>query len=168
MNAATLTNEGIDATVDYSYTTQRWGDFRLNATYSHVLDTRYKVFPEDDLAYVRDIWTDWRSRVRGSVNWFYKDFSTTLFGERFGSNRSADNLRGVPGRDLGPEMYWNLSVAAAITDRASVSFIVNNLFDEGPKGDDTDTAWPYFNIFTYGQAVVGREYYAQFRYRWDY
>lgn len=168
VNAATLTNEGIDATLNYAYTTQRFGDFRFSTTYSHVLDTRYKVFPEDELAYVRDIWTDWRSRVRGSLNWFYKDFSTTLYGERFGSNRSADNLRGVAGRDLGPEMYWNLTVSANITERASASFIVNNLFDEGPKEDETDTGWPYFNIFTYGQAVVGRAFYAQFRYRFDY
>ena len=169
VNAAVFETQGIDANFQYRYETAGFGAFTFAGTYSHTLETKFKVFPEDDLESIRNEGTrDWRSRVRGSVSWRYRDYAATLFGERFGSALSADNISGVPGRDLGPQMYYNLSASAAITDQASVSLFVNNLFDEQPKGDDTNDGWPYFDIFNYGQFVVGREVFVQFRYRFDY
>ncbi len=169
VNAAVLETQGIDANFQYRYETASFGAFTFAGTYSHTLETKFKVFPEDELESIRNEGTrDWRSRVRGSVNWRYRDYSATLFGERFGSALSAENIRGVPGRDLGPQMYYNLSASAEISPQASVSLFVNNLLDEHPKRDDSNTGWPYFDIFNYGQAVVGRELYVQFRYRFDY
>ena len=168
VNASTLKSEGLDAKLNYSYATERFGDFGLGITWSHVLDTQWKVFPEDDLEYVRGIWTDWRSRVRGSLGWSYKDFYTTLYGERFGSNRSQDNLRGVPGRDNGAWMSYNLSIQTDINENASIALFINNLSNEGPPDDPSATGWPYFDYFTYFPAVIGREYYLSARYRFDY
>ena len=157
------------ARFEYSFDTARGGTWGLDLTYSHVRDAEFKVFPEDELEYARSDTRDWRSRVRGSLNWQYKDFGATLFGERYGSSLSGDNIRGVPGRDIGPQMFYNFSATYQFLDsRASVSLIVNNLFDEGPPGDETNTGWPYFDIFNYGFAAVGRQVYGQFRYRFDY
>ncbi|NNC77293.1 MAG: TonB-dependent receptor [Woeseiaceae bacterium] len=169
VNAAVLETQGIDANFQYRYQTQQLGSFTFATTWSHTLETKFKVFPEDDLESIRNEGTrDWRSRVRGSINWRYKDYSATLFGERFGSALSAENIRGAPGRDLGPQMYYNLSASAEINQQASVSLFINNLMDEQPKRDATNTGYPYFDIFNYGQAVIGRELYFQFRYRFDY
>jgi outer membrane receptor protein involved in Fe transport len=170
VNAAQLKTKGIDSTFEYTLETASAGLWGLQILYSHVLDTQYKVFPEDDLLYIRgDQTRDWRSRVRGSLNWAYKDLSMTLFGERFGSSLSGDNVRGVPGRDIGPQMYYNLTAFYNfLNDQATVGLIVNNLFDNGPPEDDTATGWPYFDLFNYGFASIGREYYVQFRYRFDY
>lgn len=169
VNAAKLKTEGIDADLQYFYQTQSIGSFNFQATWSHTIETEYQVFPEDPLDSIRNEGTrDWRSRTRGSVTWRYKDFAATFFGERFGSALSADNIRGVPGRDLGPEMYYNLSMAAEVSDNATVSIFINNIFDEEPFSDDSNTGWPYFDIFSYGQAVAGRQIFGQFRYRFDY
>jgi outer membrane receptor protein involved in Fe transport len=170
VNAAQLKTKGIDSTFEYTLETASAGLWGLQVIYSHVLDTQYKVFPEDDLLYIRgDQTRDWRSRVRGSLNWAYKDFSATLFGERFGSSLSGDNVRGVPGRDIGPQMFYNFTAFYNfLNDQATVGLIVNNLFDNGPPEDDTATGWPYFDLFNYGFASIGREYYVQFRYRFDY
>ncbi|MDX1517028.1 MAG: TonB-dependent receptor [Woeseiaceae bacterium] len=169
VNAAVLETSGIDATLQYSFLTERFGSFSMSTTYSHTLETLFKVFPEDDLESIRTEGTrDWRSRVRGSVTWRYKDFAATLFGERFGSALSDANVRGASGRDLGPQMYYNLSMTADVTERASLSLFINNLSNERPKGDGTNTGWPYFDIFNYGFATIGREYFIQGRYRFDY
>jgi outer membrane receptor protein involved in Fe transport len=169
VNASELKTKGYDARFEYSIDTARGGTWGLDLTYSHVRDSEFKVFPEDELEYSRSATRDWRSRVRGSLNWRYKDFGATLFGERFGSSVSGDNVRGVIGRDIGPQMFYNFSTTYGFLDgRASVSLIVNNLFNEGPPGDETATGWPYFDLFTYGFASVGRQVYGQFQYRFDY
>jgi len=169
VNASEYRTKGFDTRFEYSIDTTRGGTWGLDLTYSHVVDAEFKVFPEDELEYARTYTRDWRSRVRGSLNWRYKDFGATLFGERYGSSLSADNVRGVPGRDIGPQMFYNLSATYQfLDDRASVSLIVNNLFNEGPPGDETATGWPYFDPFIYGFAAVGRQVYGQFRYRFDY
>ena len=170
VNASELQTKGIDAVFEYALDTARAGLWSLQVTYSHVLDSQFKVFPEDDLLYIRgDQTRDFRSRVRGSLNWGYKDVNMTLFGERFGSTLSGDNERGVPGRDIGPQMFYNFTAFYRfLDDKAELGLIVNNLFDNGPPEDDTQTGWPYFNEWNYFQAMIGREYYAQFRYRFDY
>jgi hypothetical protein len=169
VNAAEFRTKGFDARFEYALDTAKVGTWGLDLTYSHVRDSEFRLFPEDELEYDRSYTRDWRSRVRGSLNWRYKDFGATLFGERFGSSLSADNVRGVPGRDIGPQMFYNFSATYQFLDsRASVSLIVNNLFNDGPPGDETATGWPYFDLFIYGFATVGRQVYGQFQYRFDY
>lgn len=170
VNAASNNVAGIDANLNMRVETNRAGDFGFDLGYSHNLTNDFKLFPEDEL---EDIRTDgtrgWRSTVRFSANWNFKDFSTTLFGERFGSGLSADNIRGVPGRDIGPRSIFNWTAGYRLMDgQASVSLIVNNLFDTHPPRDETNTAWPYFDPLSYGNFAIGRSIYGQFQYRFDY
>jgi outer membrane receptor protein involved in Fe transport len=170
VNASTLAVQGIDATLRYSNETSSGWNYGFDLGWSHSLSFDYAVFPEDEPEDIRSRGTrDWRSRVRGSFNLGYKDFYGTLFGERFGTALSDDNIAGVPGRDLGAIATFNLTMGYRfLDDRASVSVIVNNLLDEQPKEDSTNTGWPYFDIFNYGQFVIGRTVYGQFQYRFDY
>jgi outer membrane receptor protein involved in Fe transport len=169
VNAAEYRVKGFDTRFEYALDTAKLGTWGLDLTYSHVRDSEFRVFPEDELEYARSATRDFRSRVRGSLNWQYKDFGATLFGERFGSSVSGANVRGVPGRDIGPQMFYNFSATYQFLDsRASVSLIVNNLFNDGPPYDETATSWPYFDLFIYGFATVGRQVYGQFQYRFDY
>ena len=145
------------------------GTFRLGSTYSHTFDARYKVFPEDELDTVHSWTRDWRSRLRTSLNWSKGDFAATLFWERFGSSLSDDNISDASGRDLGPSSYFNLTAGYSfLDDQASVLIAVDNLFNKRPELDATNTAWPYFDIFNYGHAAVGRMIYGQVQYRFDY
>ena len=92
-----------------------------------------------------------------------------MFGERFGSALSADNLRGVPGRELGPRSIFNWTAGYRLLDgQASVRLIVNNLLDTGPPRDSSNTAWPYFDALSYGNFAIGRTIFGQFQYRFDY
>ena len=169
VNAATLVTKGIDATIDWSYETVRAGRFRVVSSYSHVYDARYKVFPEDELEPVHSWTRDWRSRIRSSLGWTFRDFQATLFWERFGSSLSDDNIANADGRDLGGSDFFNLTMAySLLDDQAAITIAVDNLFNEGPEFDETNTTWPYFDIFNYGHAVVGRMVYGEFRYRFDY
>jgi outer membrane receptor protein involved in Fe transport len=170
VNATTLEVEGVDATFTYSYETITGATFGFDLSWSHQLHQYFAVFPEDPLVDIRDRGTrDWRSRVRGSINWDYKDWSGTLFGERFGSALSDDNIDSGVGRDLGPIWNFNLSLGYSFMDgKANIGLIINNLFDEGPKVDVTNGGWPYFDPFYYGQFVIGRTTYLQARYRFDY
>ena len=52
--------------------------------------------------------------------------------------------------------------------QASVTLIVNNLFNKQPPNDPTNDIWPYFDMLQYGQFAIGRQVYGQFQYRFDY
>lgn len=170
VNAAVQEVSGIDATFRWRIESERSGSLIFDIGYSHIIENDFKLFTEDDIESIRTEGTrDWRSRVRGSATWRFKDFSTTLFGERFGSALSADNIRGVPGRELKPRTMFNLTAAYDLMDgQASVTLIVNNLFDKHPPNDTSNTSWPYFDPFTYGNFAIGRQVYGQFQYRFDY
>lgn len=170
VNASNLDVQGVDATLQYSIQANSGWRYAFDLGWSHSLSFDFGVFPEDEVNDIRSTGTrDWRSRVRGSVGVGYKDFNATLFGERFGSALSADNIATGIGRSLGSITNFNLTASYGFLDnKASVSIIVNNLFDQTPQNDSTNTSYPYFDIFSYGQFVVGRTIYGQFRYRFDY
>lgn len=172
INAANNKVTGIDAALDYVYETDGIGTFSLNLGWTHVLDDDFSVFPEDPVENVRDQSINWRSRVRGTINWQYGDFRATLFGERFGSTRSyegrlEDEFAEEP--RMGPQMIYNASVGYTFMDgKADVDLIVNNLFDEKPPIDQNWSGWPYFSFFNYYQFSLGQSWAVQASYRFDY
>lgn len=170
VNAAVQEVSGIDSTFRWRLEGETAGSLIFDFAYSHIIENDFKLFVEDNIESIRTEGTrDWRSRVRGSVTWNFKDFSATLFGERFGSALSADNIRGVPGRDLSPRTIFNLTAGYELMDgQASIALIVNNLFDKKPPNDTSNTSWPYFDIFNYGNFAIGRAIFGQVQYRFDY
>src|SRR5690606_19433542 len=119
INTALSDTSGIDATYRYNLDTDRWGDFSLDLGYTLVLKDQYKQFPDDPLVDYRDSLNNLnqRSRARGSLSWRYDDWTTTIFGTRYGS---AGNWVGAAGCNtagtcygprLAPYMLYNLQVA---------------------------------------------------------
>jgi len=172
INAANNKVTGIDAALDYAYETDGIGTVSLNLGWTHVLGDDFSVFPEDLVENVRDQSTNWRSRVRGTINWQYGDFRATLFGERFGSTRSfegrlEDEFAEEP--RMGPQMIYNASFGYTFMDgKADVDLIVNNLFDEKPPIDQNWSGWPYFPFGNYFQFALGQSWALQASYRFDY
>lgn len=162
INAALQETSGVDATFKYRLDTDRLGRFRFDLGYSLMLTNKYQENADDTLTDYRDLpLFDYsqRSRIRGSVNWAYNDWSTTLFGSRLGSNWNADwDAR------LKPYITYNLQVAKDITPNLRAEFTVINLTDNQFRHDPSNTAYPYFNNYI-GADPLGRRYNMAVSYR---
>lgn len=161
INQSQLLQEGIDASAQYEFTTEKFGSFELALTYS--LTTKYEErvlegdAPNDllkDLSHYEP-----KSKLNGGVTWRYGDFSSTVFGQRIGSlpnwaeTERLDNAWTT----------WNLSLGYEVTQNIGVSLSANNVLNERPPEDETFDTWPYFYRGQYN--AIGREVFADFVYR---
>ncbi|WP_057635563.1 TonB-dependent receptor domain-containing protein [Stenotrophomonas humi] len=164
INAALSDKSGIDATYKYRLDTDRIGTFKLDLGYSLTLTDKYKQFEEDELIDYRDTPSlyDSRSRVRGSLNWTMGDWSTTVFGVRYGTMRNSanadfTNAAGVfsPLR-LKPYMLYNLAISrkfgTQVEATLQVANVLNNLYRK-----DSSQAYPYFSAYN-GSDPYGRRF----------
>ena len=176
INTALQDTTGIDANYRYRLDTDRIGRFTFDVSYSLLLSNEYKQVVEDDLVDYRDLppsqnyWYPERSRVRGSVNWTYNDWSTTVFGTRLGSAWSYAEVAGenaaggTYGPRLQPYMIYNLSVAKKFGPNVTAQFQVVNVLDNQYREDNSFTAYPFFNPWL-GADPLGRRYYMSIGYR---
>ncbi len=176
INTALQDTTGIDANYRYRLDTDRIGRFTFDVSYSLLLSNEYKQVVEDDLVDYRDLppsqnyWYPERSRVRGSVNWTYNDWSTTVFGTRLGSAWSDAEVAGenaaggTYGPRLQPYMIYNLSVAKKFGPNVTAQFQVVNVLDNQYREDNSYTAYPFFNPWL-GADPLGRRYYVSIGYR---
>lgn len=159
INRSILTNEGVDAAINWTLNTDDAGLWRFNLTWSHILDQKFAEFDDDTPRSYRDDLTnfDFRSRIRASVGWQYEDFTATLYGQRWGSLPNwAETGR------ISHHATYNLNVGYNFTKNFGMSFIVNNLLNDIHPKDDTFNSYPYFwRAFN----PVGRELFLQARYR---
>lgn len=162
INQSFLETTGVDATVRYALPTDRYGNFRFDLGYTHVLSSEFQEFPGDDLVNSRDDldFTDFRSRARGSVGWDYKNFSTTVFFQRTGSIPQDDEL----GRCC-KYVTYNLTATYDITPQLRAGLFVQNVLNTEPPRDRTEDTWPYYSIFNYDP--IGREAFVQLDYRFN-
>jgi len=161
INRAYRKVDGLDATFSYRYDTDRWGSFNTQLAYSHILSSENQERSDTPVVNWRDDMQNFehRSRVRGAVTWQYEDWTTTLFGLRYGSIPDwAEESR------LSPYITWNFNVGKQITDDLKVTVLVNNVFNNTNIEDPTHTSWPYFNFWG-GQSPIGREVFVQADYR---
>ncbi|MGO1070436.1 TonB-dependent receptor domain-containing protein [Lysobacter sp. CA199] len=151
---------GIDASVNWRLKTERYGDFRFDLNWSHTLKSERQVFATDPIeSDWRDDPTnlDFRSRVRAGASWRAGDWSSSLFMTRYGSLPKAGGV----GR-TGVYFLWNVNIGKRITDKATLKFFVNNVFDNTHPGDETNTSFPYFyDVYS----PIGRELAAEYEYR---
>ncbi|WP_405228368.1 TonB-dependent receptor domain-containing protein [Lentisalinibacter sediminis] len=164
INRTFLGTSGIDASLRYSWDTDRFGSFAFETQWSHVLDYDVQEFAGDPVENIRDDLQNFqqRSRIRGSLTWGYKDLTTTLFGIRLGS---VPNW-GETGR-IGPQMVYNLTANYRVNNNFDIDLVVQNLMDENPPRDGTFDTYPYF-WFNYTGLAYGREYFLQANYNFDY
>lgn len=160
INAAALRNSGIDASLNYRLDTARLGQWALRLNYTGVLKYTYQQFPGDADINVRDdrAYDNLRSKVSGSAAWTYGAFTTTLFGQRYGSLPKYDQS----GR-YGPSMTYNLSLDWRINERARLGLSVVNLRNTPPHRDSTNAGYPYYDQFQFDP--IGRQYFLEFAYR---
>lgn len=106
---------GIDASVKYHLDTDRFGDYNFGLEWSHRLANETQTFATDpiDKEFRDDPGNfDFRSRIRGSVNWSRNDWAATLFMSRYGSTPNWQET----GR-VAPYFLWNTNVTKKITDK---------------------------------------------------
>lgn len=160
INRSFLSNEGIDASLRYTLDTDRMGNFAFQLGWSHVLDQKFAEFQGEPRDSYRDDLTnfDFRSRMRGSVSWQYKDLDVTVFGTRYGSLPNwAETGR------IAPYHVYNLNVGYKFTENFRASFIVNNVLDKLHPEDDTFFTYPFF---WRAYSPIGREVFVQAEFRW--
>jgi outer membrane receptor protein involved in Fe transport len=160
INTAKAETSGVDATLAYDLDTASLGRFNFDLGYSIVLTDKFAQNPEDELVDFRDVITYriQRSRVRGSVGWTKGDWTTTVFGTRFGSVGNAAANRRLP-----PSMVYNLSVGYRFNEDLGFNLVVNNVLNNTIREDDTQTGYPFYNAFT-GQDPAGRSVFFQASY----
>ncbi len=163
VNQSLSRTSGIDVNFKYGLDTDRLGNFEFETTWTHVLKKEIELFPgsgiiddRDDLVNQRTL--NFRSRVNWSVSWERDDWAANVNGYRLGSlPKGNSESRG------GSFVIWNAGVSKEITDRATISFQVQNLLDKKPLFDQ-DLAYPFF-WGTYYAGAIGREAFVQFSYK---
>ena len=153
---------GLDASVKYRLDTDRFGDYGFSLEWSHRLSNENQPFATDKVD--RDFRDDpgnfeFRSRIRGSVNWNKGDWGANLFMTRFGSEPNWQET----GR-ISPYFRWNVNASKKITDKLTATFYVNNLFNKFHPIDNGHNSYPYFYR---GYSPVGREISAQLQYKFN-
>ncbi len=152
--------DGVDASVKYRLDTDRFGDFNFSLEWSHVLSYELQTFVTDtiDRNFRDDPGNfDFRSRIRASTSWSRGDWAANVFMSRSGSLPNwAETGR------IAPYFLWNANVSKKITDKATIGFFVNNIFNNFHPDDSTFNSYPYY---WRGYSPVGRTISAQFEYK---
>ncbi|MBG6222213.1 MULTISPECIES: TonB-dependent receptor [unclassified Janthinobacterium] len=157
INAAKQSSSGIDISVKYLLRTANYGRFAFKANYAKVLSNKSQQFVGDEeideLKSLNN--SDWRDKLNLSVNWGAGDWSNTLLVSRY------SKIPNAAGKAyLTPTALANISSVYRINDRATVSLIVNNVFDK-IKRDDSG-GWPYYPVGSY--SPQGRQGWVEFNY----
>jgi iron complex outermembrane receptor protein len=157
INAAKQSSSGIDVSLKYLLRTANYGRFAFKANYAKVLSKKSQQFAGDEEIDETKSLTnmDWPDKLNLSVNWGAGDWSNTLLVSRYGK---VPNSAGTG--YLTPTALANISTVYRINDRASVSVIVNNVFDKIKR--DSSGGWPYYPIGNY--SPVGRQGWIEFNY----
>ncbi len=158
INAASERTRGIDLATKWRWSTKNYGNFLWAVNYSRVLAHQYQQFASDPKEnYLKDKTnTDWRDRFNTSLNWNLDKWSSTIYVNRLGK---------IPNGDqsfyLSPTYLVNVSGSYQVTPKATVSLVVNNLFDKIKY--DYSAGWPYYPIGNY--SPIGREAWLELNYK---
>lgn len=160
INAASESVRGLDLKGNWRFDAGRYGRFTTRLAYTVVLEHTYRQFSDDPERDIRNSLDDyqWRSKANGSITWNQGDWTTTLYGNRFGSLPKTDGS----GR-IAPYMTYNASVFRQFGENLSVGVIVNNLRDSRPPADRNGGGWPFYPVGNYDP--YGRQYWLQLDYR---
>ena len=173
INSALIDTSGIDATFRYGWDTDSLGKFKLDLGYTVTLTNKQRQFAGDDLEDLRDDpnQSDQRSRARGTFSWQKGDWTTTVFGTRYGSNGNwagADyvdplTLEFSP-RRLPPYMLYNLQVQKKFGPNLEVSGTIVNVLNNQYRYDAANNGYPFYD-YTIGADPQGRRAFVSVAYK---
>jgi iron complex outermembrane receptor protein len=157
INAAFQSSGGIDLSTRYALRTAAYGAFVFKAAYSKTLSAKSRQFAADPTRNDLDDLSnqDWRDKLNASVNWTVKDWSTTLFLQRYGKVPNAEQTA-----YLSPTTLVNVSTVYNVNKRTTVTLAVNNLFNKVKM--DPSAGWPYYPVGNY--SPVGRQGWLELNY----
>ncbi|RNF85481.1 TonB-dependent receptor [Lysobacter psychrotolerans] len=161
INQSSIETSGIDAKVAYELDTDRHGNFRATLAWTHVLKLEEQEFEGEPIVNTRDhlSYFNFRSRVNWQLDWERDDWAVSLYGYRWGSLPNWEET----GR-IGSYVIWNAGVRKEITDKASISVAVNNVFDKLHPEDNSFNTYPYF---WRAYSPIGREIFVQLDYKFN-
>lgn len=168
VNIASERVAGLVFSGNYRLRTDRFGDFLFGANYNVTMKHTAIPQPGDaeiDLLHDPFNSTEFKSIFSGTLGWQRDAWSVTLRGTRYGKTpnyRSTLAAAGYATPGAGTLPAWTLyngSVGYSFGDMASLTFIVNNIFDKNPPNDPTNTVLPYYNFGNYN--VYGRQYWLE-------
>ncbi|UXH78435.1 TonB-dependent receptor plug domain-containing protein [Roseateles amylovorans] len=144
INASKESTWGFDIGARYSWATQDWGRFVLNAKYTEVRSYRYQQFAGDsnnNMVGTPDF-GDWPNKFNAGLTWQVGAWTHALAAQRNGKIAREDREGW-----LGP--YWNVNASTAwqVDRRTSVGLTVNNLFDKVRR--DPSATWPFYPVGYY-------------------
>lgn len=141
INRSFLSTEGVDASLEYRWDTDRYGNFGYSLNWSHTLEQQTQEFPNDPINSYRDDLTnfDFRSRIRSSLSWSKLDWSANVFALRYGSLPNWQET----GR-IAPYITWNFNAGKRITENVKLTGYINNVTDNVHPRDDGFNSYPYF------------------------
>ncbi|MDC8760424.1 TonB-dependent receptor plug domain-containing protein [Janthinobacterium fluminis] len=144
INAAHESSSGFDLSLKYQWKTTDYGSFVWKADYSRTLTKRSKQFEgdaiSDDLNTLSNV--DWPSKFNTSLSWNIGDWTNTLFVTRYSKTPNSGRTAELP-----PTGIANLSTVYRVNKNATVSLIVNNVFNKVKY--DSSGGWPYYPIGRY-------------------
>ncbi len=166
-NQSSVVTRGIDATVRYSLDTDRFGNYDFSLGWTHVLALNEEEFPGSGIQDERDDprrQLNFRSRLNWSVQWERGDWQANVNGYRQGSQIPWNDLADRAPDRIAPTIIWNAGLQKKITDKMTIGFAVQNLFDKIAPSDDTNNSYPFF----WGSySPIGREVFANINYKFN-
>lgn len=160
----------ITAGADYRWDIGKAGSLTFGLQYNNTLkheQQQYAGDPYHDLLFDPRYKAEYKSIVAGDVTWAVGNWSTTLYGRRYGAwpNYRASYVTPysyeTEGAKKNPSWsLFNLRVAYDLPNNASIAVTANNVFNKMPPKDKTFTGWPYYETYAYN--VYGRAIFAEF------
>ena len=158
INAASEHVRGIDLTTHWRWSTAEWGNWLWTVNFSRTLKHDYQQDKNDenkDLISDKSNY-DWRDRFNTSLNWSKGAWASTILLNRYGKIPNGDQSA-----YLTPTYLINWSGEYKISPKASVSLIVNNLFDTVKR--DNSAGWAYYPTGSY--SPFGRQGWVELNYK---
>ena len=157
-NIALETQAGIQGEARYSWATDRFGGFSVDARYFRQITHTTKNFPGDvplNLLCCANSNEFFNTFALDAV-WSIGRLSTTLHGIRYAPTWANDQSA----RDIGPWVMVNGSEKYTINRSIYVQLVVNNIFNRQPPADSTNNNYPYYDTGSY--TGYGRAYWLEF------
>jgi iron complex outermembrane receptor protein len=163
-NLTFIETQGVDFSLGYGLDTSRAGfwDFRLKGTYMTKWEEQF-----DELSDVVDVMEDSRVpewRVNFQTNWTLGQWGGTFFVNHIDSMNGLNNelYDGSEGVALRIKSWTTMNLSGYWTnDKLRAQIGVNNLANEGPNPDETDS-WPFYPQEYHN--AIGRQYYLRVSY----